>query len=105
MNSHFQVVGQKNQWENLLEGNTLDHFVQLNGKADFTIEDGILIGTSKSNTPNSFLATKKIYEDFYGKKISPDSDKNLAMIGAELKKKTLDKEKGKFTIQNGPTNI
>jgi len=64
MNSHFQVVGQKNQWENLLEGNTLDHFVQLNGKADFTIEDGILIGTSKSNTPNSFLATKKIYEDF-----------------------------------------
>lgn len=48
---------------------------------------------------------KHIFEDFYGKKIGPDSEKNLEMIAAELKKKTLDKEKGKFTIQNGPTNI
>ena len=48
---------------------------------------------------------KHIFEDFYSKNIGPDSEKNLEMIAAELKKKTLDKEKGKFTIQNGPAHI
>ena len=61
MNSHSLVIGQEINWQNLLEGNTLENFVQLNGKADFSIEDGVLIGTSKRNTPNSFLATKKNY--------------------------------------------
>jgi hypothetical protein len=64
MNSHSLVIGQEINWQNLLEGNTLENFVQLNGKADFSIEDGVLIGTSKRNTPNSFLATKKNYGDF-----------------------------------------
>lgn len=59
MNSHSLVIGQEINWQNLLEGNTVENFVQLNGKADFSIEDGVLIGTSKRNTPNSFLATKK----------------------------------------------
>ena len=64
MNSHSLLIGQEINWQNLLEGNTLENFVQLNGKADFSIEDGVLIGTSKRNTPNSFLATKKNYGDF-----------------------------------------
>ena len=48
---------------------------------------------------------KHIFEDFYSKNIGPDTEKNLEMIAVELKKKTLDKEKGKFTIQNGPAHI
>ena len=55
---------QDNQWENLLEDNTLKNFVRLNGNAEFKVVDGNLIGTSKLNTPNSFLATKKTYRDF-----------------------------------------
>jgi hypothetical protein len=43
---------------------------------------------------------KNIFEDFYGRKIDPESEKNLEMISTELKQKTLEKEKGKFTIEN-----
>lgn len=42
----------------------LSNFQQLNGTAEYRLEDGILIGTSKANTPNSFLATKQNYADF-----------------------------------------
>jgi len=58
------LFGQENSWENLLESNSLENFVQLNGKANFTLEENVLIGTSTSNTPNSFLATKKTYDNF-----------------------------------------
>ena len=43
---------------------------------------------------------KNIFKDFYGKNVGPDSDKNLEMMATELKQKTLEKEKGKFTMQN-----
>ena len=51
-------------WKNLLHNNKLDNFKQLNGEAEFKLENGILVGISKQNTPNSFLATKKRYSDF-----------------------------------------
>ncbi|MDG2108662.1 MAG: DUF1080 domain-containing protein [Flavobacteriaceae bacterium] len=57
---HAQDVG----WKNLLQNNKLDNFKQLNGEAEFKLENGILVGISKLNTPNSFLATKKRYSDF-----------------------------------------
>jgi hypothetical protein len=47
----------------------------------------------------SALLYKHIYEDFFGKDINAVSGKNLETLGEELKKKTLEKEKGKFTIQ------
>ena len=43
---------------------------------------------------------KNIFKDFYGKNVNPESDKNLEMMATELKKITLDKEKGKFRIQD-----
>jgi hypothetical protein len=43
---------------------------------------------------------KSIFKDFYGRDVEPESDKNLEMMATELKQKTLQKEKGKFTIQN-----
>ena len=58
------TLGQKAEWEDLLAGKNLTNFTQLNGSADFTIENNVLVGTSKLNTPNSFLATKKSYSDF-----------------------------------------
>lgn len=58
------VKAQEAKWINLLDDASLSQFKQLNGTADFTLKDGVLIGTSKRNTPNSFLATKKTYADF-----------------------------------------
>lgn len=60
----FHLKGQQTPWINLFEKNDLTDFKQLNGNAAFELKDGILIGTSKRNTPNSFLATKAIYVDF-----------------------------------------
>jgi len=58
------IVAQNAQWEMLFEEDTLDAFEQLNGDAAFNIYKGVLVGVSKLNTPNSFLATKKRYSDF-----------------------------------------
>ena len=54
----------KSKWKYLIEDNSLKNFKQLNGNAVFKIEQGELIGISKLNTPNSFLATKARYSDF-----------------------------------------
>ena len=51
-------------WVHLLEGDVPSRFLQLNGDASFVLDDGVMIGTSKLNTPNSFLATKELYSDF-----------------------------------------
>jgi len=51
-------------WENLFDGKTLDGWVQRNGQAKYTVQDGMIIGTTVLNTPNSFLCTEKMYTDF-----------------------------------------
>ena len=55
---------QEAAWKNLLQNNNLDNFKQLNGEAEFRLENEILVGISKQHTPNSFLATRKRYSDF-----------------------------------------
>jgi len=52
------------QWQSLFDGKTLDGWVQRNGKAKYTVEDGVIVGTTVLNTPNSFLCTEKMYTDF-----------------------------------------
>ncbi|MHC4726708.1 MAG: family 16 glycoside hydrolase, partial [Planctomycetota bacterium] len=51
-------------WENLFDGKTLDGWIQRNGKAKYTVQDGMIVGTTVLNTPNSFLCTEKMYTDF-----------------------------------------
>lgn len=51
-------------WQELFNGTDLDNFTQLNGNAEFRIQDYAIVGVSKLGTPNSFLATKKAYGDF-----------------------------------------
>lgn len=51
-------------WIDLFDGKSLDGWVQRGGKAEYTIEDGAVVGTTVPNTPNSFLCTKKEYGDF-----------------------------------------
>ncbi|MCB1098383.1 MAG: DUF1080 domain-containing protein [Verrucomicrobiae bacterium] len=47
-----------------LVGANFDGWKQLGGKAKYEIADGVVIGTSVSKTPNSFLTTEKRYGDF-----------------------------------------
>ena len=60
---------------------------------------------SKAGMPFDISAKlyQNIFKDFYGKKVGPETDKNLNTLSAKLITKTLEKEKGKFTIQNGTT--
>ena len=52
------------KWEDLFNGKNLRGWTKLNGDAEYKVEDGAIIGISKTNTPNTFLATKKQYGDF-----------------------------------------
>ena len=56
-------VGQDG-WTNLFNGKDLTGWEQLNGEAKYTVEDGMIVGTTVMNTPNSFIRTEKLYTDF-----------------------------------------
>jgi hypothetical protein len=54
----------QSKWQNLFNGNDLQGWKQLNGKAKYEAKNGEIIGTTVINEPNSFLTTEKIYDDF-----------------------------------------
>ena len=51
-------------WEPLFNGKNLNGWKRLNGKAEYKVEDNAIVGYTRANTPNTFLATKKNYGDF-----------------------------------------
>ena len=51
-------------WVCLFDGKTLDGWEQLNGTAKYEVKDGMIVGTTATGSPNSFLCTKKVYSDF-----------------------------------------
>ena len=51
-------------WEMLFNGKDFTGFKQLNGTASYTVVNGMMVGTTKHDTPNSFMATEKNYGDF-----------------------------------------
>ena len=51
-------------WVKLFNGKNLKGWRVLNGTAEYQVKNGRIIGISKSNTPNTFLATEKEYDDF-----------------------------------------
>jgi 3-keto-disaccharide hydrolase len=52
------------EWVELFNGKNFKGWEKLDGKAEYKVEDGTVIGTSQTGTPNSFMATKKVYGDF-----------------------------------------
>ena len=52
------------EWQDLFNGKNFKGWEQLDGSAEYKIENGVIIGISKTGTPNSFMATKKNYGDF-----------------------------------------
>lgn len=61
----FAGAGQAEQgFKPLFDGKTLNGWVQRGGEAKYTVTDGIIVGTSVPDTPNSFLCTDRDYADF-----------------------------------------
>jgi len=54
----------QNGWTNLFNGKDLTGWEQLNGEAKYEVVDGMIVGTTVVNTPNSFIRTEKNYSDF-----------------------------------------
>lgn len=52
------------KWTSLFNGKNLKGWKVLNGTAEFKVINGVIVGTTKRNTPNTFLATTKSYGDF-----------------------------------------
>ncbi len=55
---------QEPQWQNLFNGKNLKGWTKLNGTAEYKIQDNAIVGVSKMGTPNTFLATDKMYNNF-----------------------------------------
>lgn len=51
-------------WIDLIQGNSLEGWTILGGEASYNVNDGVIIGTTKANTPNTFLTTNEKYGDF-----------------------------------------
>mgnify|MGYP003631201863 CR=1 FL=1 len=51
-------------WIELIKNNTLEGWNIKGGDAIYKNEDGVIIGTTKANTPNTFLTTNEMYSDF-----------------------------------------
>lgn len=51
-------------WQPLFNGKDLQGWQALDGNAEFKVENGAIVGVSRLNAPNTFLATPKDYGDF-----------------------------------------
>ena len=60
----FILPATAQEWKPLFNGKNLSGWTQKNGKAEYKVEDGAIVGYTKMNTPNSFLCTKKKYDNF-----------------------------------------
>jgi len=51
-------------WQNLFNGKDLTGWKRLGGKAEYSVENGVIIGRTVVNSRNTFLVTEKEYGDF-----------------------------------------
>ncbi|MEM9664340.1 MAG: DUF1080 domain-containing protein [Bacteroidota bacterium] len=55
---------QEPDWQPLFDGATLDGWTSLGGTAPYEVVDGVIVGTARPDTPNTFLTTDATYGDF-----------------------------------------
>lgn len=84
----FGISAQETKWEPLFNGKNLNNWKKLNGNAEFKVKDGAIVGISKVGTPNTFLATKKYYDNFileFEFKIEPGLNSGVQFRSESLK--------------------
>ncbi|MES2419470.1 MAG: DUF1080 domain-containing protein [Bacteroidota bacterium] len=62
--SIFFLSAANAQKKPLFDGKTLNGWKAVAGTAPYTVQDGMIVGTMTTGTPNSFLITTKVYSDF-----------------------------------------
>lgn len=55
---------QEEGWVSLFDGRSLRGWHRVNGSASYVAVNGAIVGTTRAESPNSFLATEKSYSDF-----------------------------------------
>jgi hypothetical protein len=58
------LFAQKEGWTSLFDGKTLNGWKELAGTAQYTVENGAIVGTGVAGSGNSFLVTDKEFNDF-----------------------------------------
>ena len=58
------LFAQKEGWTSLFDGKTLNGWKELAGTAQYTVENGAIVGTGVAGSGNSFLVTDKEFSDF-----------------------------------------
>lgn len=93
-------------WKPLFNGLDLSGWKQLGGEAKYKVEDGMIVGTSVNETPNSFLVTENIYENFILElEVKVDSGLNSGIqIRSESKPEFLDGRVHGYQVEIDPTD-
>lgn len=60
----FSIAQQKSSWIRLFDGKTLNGWKRAVGSAEYSVENGAIVGTTVPSSPNSFLITEKEYGNF-----------------------------------------
>lgn len=79
------------EWVYLFNGENLDNWELLGGDADFSVEDGMIVGTTEEDLPNCFLTTRDNYSDFVLEvdfKIDPNINSGVQIISTTWEKDT-----------------
>ncbi|MEQ8703439.1 MAG: DUF1080 domain-containing protein [Phaeodactylibacter sp.] len=59
------LIAQSNDsWRDLFNGKDLSGWEKRNGEADYTVQEGVIVGVTQTKTPNTFLCTKETFSDF-----------------------------------------
>src|SRR5579863_7779578 len=58
------VFAQKEGWTSLFDGKTLNGWKELAGTAQYSVENGAIVGAGVAGSGNSFLVTEKEFGDF-----------------------------------------
>ena len=85
----YSLKAESPPWTPLFDGKSLNGWTQKGGKANYTVEDGCIVGRTVPKTPNSFLCTTKDYGDFileYEFKVDPRLNSGV-QIRSQIKDK------------------
>jgi len=77
--------------KSLFDGKTLAGWTECNGTAQYSVEDGMLVGTTAQGSPNSFLCTVKDYANFtleLDEKNDPELNSGIQLRSHKYEKET-----------------